>query len=182
MVLTMHADDVTLRPWTADDLAVLQAQDSEAMTRYLGGPEGADRVTSRHDKYLREQAEGITWPFTIRVGEEPVGSVVYWVMTHDGADAYEIGWGILPQHQGRGYGSRAVRLAVQHAARYGSRDTIWAFPRTDHDASNRIARSTGFTLEGEIDGEYPPGVFIRVNAWSIDLRALAERSRTTGLT
>ncbi|MCU1422255.1 MAG: hypothetical protein JWN36_1906, partial [Microbacteriaceae bacterium] len=105
-------DDVTLRAWTADDLAVLLAQDSVEMTRFLGGPEGEDRVQRRHGKYLREQAEGVTWPFTIWADDARVGSVVYWKMAHDGHDAYEIGWGILPAHQGHGYGARAVRLAV----------------------------------------------------------------------
>ena len=169
-------DDVTLRAWTADDLAVLLAQDSAQMTRFLGGPEGQDRVRRRHEKYLREQAEGVTWPFTIWAASasEPVGSVVYWQMAHDGHEAYEIGWGILPAHQGHGYGARGVRLAVAHAAHHGDRDTVYAFPRVDHDASNGIARSAGFRLDGEIEGEYPVGVKIRVNSWSVDLRALRE--------
>jgi RimJ/RimL family protein N-acetyltransferase len=165
-------DDVTLRAWTDDDLAVLLAQDSVEMTRFLGGPEGEDRVRRRHEKYLREQAEGITWPFTVRANGTPVGSVVYWKMVHDGHDAYEIGWGILPAYQGHGYGARGVHLAVAHAARHGDRDTVYAFPRVDHAASNGIARSAGFQLDGETEGEYPVGVKIRVNSWSVDLREL----------
>ena len=170
----MDANELTIRPWAADGLAVLLAQDSAEMTRFLGGPEGEVRVRRRYEKYLREQAEGVTRPFTIWAASaaEPVGSVVYWNMVHDGRDAYEIGWGILPAHQGHGYGARGVRLAVAHAARHGDRDTVYAFPRVDHAASNGIARSAGFTLDSEIEGEYPVGVKIRVNSWSFDLSGL----------
>jgi RimJ/RimL family protein N-acetyltransferase len=175
----MDANELTIRPWAADGLAVLLAQDSAEMTRYLGGPEGEERVRRRHEKYLLEQAEGVTWPFTVWAASapEPVGSVVYWNMEHDGHDAYEVGWGILPAHQGHGYGARGVRLAVAHAARHGDRDRVYAFPRVDNDASNGIARSAGFRLDGETEGEYPVGVKIRVNSWSFDLRALRESAR-----
>jgi RimJ/RimL family protein N-acetyltransferase len=164
--------DLTLEPWTADDLAVLEQQDSPEMTRFLGGPEGAERLRARQAKYLRDQATGVTWPFTVRRAGMTVGSVVYWEMEHDGQQAYECGWGILPGHQGHGYGTRAVRLMFEHAARHGARDLVYAFPRIDNDASNGIARSAGFRFEGTIDGEYPKGVPIRVNAWAFDLRAL----------
>jgi RimJ/RimL family protein N-acetyltransferase len=48
------------------------------------------------------------------------------------------------------------------------RRRVWAFPRTDNTASNRVARDAGFRLIGETDSEYPKGVPIRVNEWVYD--------------
>lgn len=165
---------VTLRPWDDDGFAVLSGQDSPAMTAYLGGPEGPERVAKRHERYLRLQNERISAPFTIRVAPDgvAVGSVVYWQTQYLDVPVYEIGWGVLPQFQGHGYGTRAVVLALAHAAAHGDRDTVWAFPRVDNPASNGVARSAAFVNGGTVDGEYPAGVAIRVNAWSFDLNAL----------
>ena len=167
-----------LEPWTPDDLAVLERQNAPEMMEYLGGPETADKVRARHEKFLREQGS-TTWPFTIRVGPQAdaVGSVAYWQTVHQvrdefEVDAYEMGWAVIPEHQGHGYGSRGIRLALEHAARHGDRRQMWAFPRTDNLSSNALARAAGFENTGEQDFEYPKGFPIVVNAWVFDLASL----------
>ena len=169
----MDDERVELAPWTDDDLPLLQRQDAPGMTAYLGGPEGEQKVLLRHQRFLREQGSTM-WPFTIRVGPQAdaVGSVAYWQTVHAGEDAYEMGWAVIPEHQGHGYGSRGIRLALEHAARNGDRRLMWAFPRTDNLSSNALARAGGFENTGEQNSEYPKGVPIVVNAWVFDLDSL----------
>jgi RimJ/RimL family protein N-acetyltransferase len=44
-----------------------------------------------------------------------------------------------------------------------------AFPSVDNLPSNAICRKIGFTLQEEVEFEYPPGNFMRCNDWRLDL-------------
>lgn len=169
------SDVVTLRPWAEGDLEVLERNDTDEMTAFLGGPEGPAKLRKRHERFLHDQASGIASPFTVRAaGEtEAVGSVVYWYTEHNGQDVLECGWAIAPRHQGKGYATRSVRLLVAHAAKRGDRDLMYAFPRIDNAPSNALAEAVGFRFVGVEDFEYPKGVPIKVNSWLLDLRTLS---------
>ena len=170
----MRDAQVRLRAWTSADQPVLERNDTAEMTAYLGGPEGADKLLKRHERFLRDQADGTTWPFTVWVETEPeaVGSVLYWYSEHHGQAVYECGWAIATRYQGRGYASRSIRLALEHAAAHGDRELMYAFPRVDNAGSNALARAAGFEFVAVEDFEYPKGVPIKVNTWLFDLRAL----------
>src|SRR5690606_38613372 len=43
---------VGLEPWGPRDLPVLERSNAPAMTLYLGGPESAEKLATRHAKYL----------------------------------------------------------------------------------------------------------------------------------
>jgi len=45
-------DTVSLRPWSAADLPLLQAANAPEMTVHLNGPERAAEVQARHELYL----------------------------------------------------------------------------------------------------------------------------------
>ena len=48
--------------------------------------------------------------FRIDVDGAPVGGIGYWQVEHDGVPAYETGWSVVPEWQGRGRrASRAAR-------------------------------------------------------------------------
>lgn len=165
---------IDIRPWTDDDRAVLAHNDTPAMTAFLGGPEGEDGVERRHALFLRQQRDGIAWPFTVWSSEhdEAVGSVVYWLVEHAGEAAYECGWAIATRHQGRGYARGALRMLLEHAAQHGERETVYAFPRVDNVASSALARSVGFEHRGVEGFEYPVGVPIDVDVWAFALARL----------
>jgi RimJ/RimL family protein N-acetyltransferase len=170
----MSESVVTLRPWSDSDLAVLERNDTEEMTAYLGGSEGPAKLAKRHERFLQDQAAGIAWPFTVwATGEaEAVGSVLYWHTKHEGHEAFECGWAIARPYQGKGYATRSVRLILAHAARHGDRDLMYAFPRIDNAPSNAVAKAAGFRFVNVEDFEYPKGVPIKVNTWLVDLRTL----------
>ncbi|GAA3861043.1 GNAT family N-acetyltransferase [Leifsonia kafniensis] len=169
-------DHVSLHPWTADDLPVLERSNTPQMTTFLGGPESEEQLVKRQAKFLRLWKEGEARMFTIRADseEEAVGSVGYWKTQWAKADVYEAGWSIATRYQGRGFASRALRDCLQHAAILGDRQYVVAFPRVDNAASNSLCKSVGFVFREEEDFEYPKGNPIRVNAWSFDLAALRE--------
>ncbi|GAB2815514.1 GNAT family N-acetyltransferase [Alpinimonas psychrophila] len=169
-------DQVFLLPWTVDDLPVLQRSNTPEMTTFLGGPESPEQLVKRQANFLRRWEDDEARMFTIRTDSEgePVGSVGYWKTKWANVGVYEAGWSIETRYQGRGLASRALRECLQHAAAFGDRQDVVAFPRVDNTASNSLCKSVGFAFRGEQDFEYPKGNPIRVNAWSFDLTALRQ--------
>ncbi|GHD40795.1 N-acetyltransferase [Mycetocola manganoxydans] len=173
---------VGLEPWGPRDFPVLERSNTPAMTVYLGGPESAEKLATRHAKYLRLVESGEAAMFTVHVDSmaDAVGSVGYWQTVWRDAPVYECGWSIATPHQGRGYASAALAACVDHAVDHGDRDLLVAFPRTDNAASNALCRAGGFELSGVEDAEYPPGNPIRVHAWVLDLAERRSNHRHPG--
>lgn len=168
---------VSLHPWTADDLPVLERSNTPEMTVYIGGPESVEKLAERQERFMRLWESGEARMFTISAADatERVGSVGYWTTLWHGEPVYETGWSVATAYQGRGYATRALRLCLEHAAAGGDRDSVLAFPRVDNQASNALCEKLGFEFIGEEDFEYPKGHPIRVNAWLFDLSLLRTR-------
>jgi peptidoglycan/xylan/chitin deacetylase (PgdA/CDA1 family)/GNAT superfamily N-acetyltransferase len=144
-----------IEPWGEDDEALLTGLLGDpAMMVHLGGPESAGKIAERQAKYLRDPRQ-----HRIVVDGQGVGWVGYW----DHGDDYEIGWSVLPGHQGRGIATDATRQLIALAR---DRD-IHAYPAVDNAPSNALCRKLGFTNRGPREFEYPPGTgqFMRCNDW-----------------
>ncbi|GAA5195307.1 GNAT family N-acetyltransferase [Microbacterium jejuense] len=125
------ASTITIRPWTAADLGILEANNAPEMTVYLGGPETPEKVARRHQVILDGWANDDTWFFAILADGDPVGSVGYWPSVHGETPIFEAGWSVHSSFQGRGYGAAALVLCVADArtpadARQGARDAWMA--------------------------------------------------------
>jgi RimJ/RimL family protein N-acetyltransferase len=114
--------------------------------------------------------------FEIIVSGEPAGSVGYWDKTWQEEGIYEVGWGVIPEFQGRGIALRATELAIERAKKEARHNSIHAFPSVDNAASNRLCEKLGFTLLGNHDFEYPPGHQMRCNDWKLDLKWAVQES------
>lgn len=138
---------------------------------HLGGPELPDKIRERHERYCRGIHPGDGAMFAIVIGPENIGagSVGYWVTEWQGQLAWEIGWMVLPEHQGQGIATRATTTAVDHVRAENSHRFLHAFPAIDNVGSNAICRKLEFTLQGEVEFDYPPGNFMRCNDWQLDL-------------
>jgi RimJ/RimL family protein N-acetyltransferase len=167
---------VAIRPWSADDLPVLERNNAPEMTVHLGGPESPEKVRDRHERYRRHWRDGTAWMFTVRVDDEPVGLVGYWNVEHDGRAVFECAYGVLPEFQGRGLAAAGMRACLEHAARFGTRDDVYAYPNVTNGPSNALCERLGFVFEGEQDFEYPKGHPIRANAWRYALGPLRKRA------
>lgn len=103
------ATRITLTRWGPDDLPVLERANTPEMTRHLGGPETDEQVRERHARYLRLNETKEASMFRIDVDGVPAGGIGYWQAEHDGEPAFETGWNVLPEWQGRGVAKVALR-------------------------------------------------------------------------
>ncbi|HEX2756432.1 MAG TPA: GNAT family N-acetyltransferase, partial [Candidatus Limnocylindrales bacterium] len=119
-----------------------------ALTADLGGPETADQIERRHECYLatNDPATGLLFAIVLPPGTA-VASVGYWERDEDGETAWETGWFVLPEYQGRGIATAATPLAVEAAWTAIARP-VHAYPNLENVASNTIAQNAGLRLIG----------------------------------
>jgi RimJ/RimL family protein N-acetyltransferase len=167
----IRPDDVALRPWSVDDLDLLQRLLGDPrMTEHLGGPEAPDKIRERHERYMNMTGPGQIFVITRGPERQTVGSIGHWEMPDWlGDTVWETGYSVLPEFQGQGIATRAMVLCVARAAAEGIHPSIHAFPSVANGPSNGVCRKAGFTLLGAHDFEYPPGNRLRCNDWAFDL-------------
>jgi RimJ/RimL family protein N-acetyltransferase len=163
-----NATAISLRPWRMTDGELLSALNTPVMTAHTGGPESAQKLSQRLQRYAEPYGDGEMFVIEDPSGQ-PLGSIGYWRREWQGEQVYETGWAVLPEFQGGGIASEAARLVIQRAAAAGGASALHAYPRIDHPASNATCRKAGFRLVGVVDFEYPPGNPIRSNDWVADL-------------
>jgi RimJ/RimL family protein N-acetyltransferase len=164
-------DDVGLRPWSQGDLPILERTVGDpAMMQHLGGPESPEKIRARHQRYLESAGSGGQM-YVIVAGADGLaaGSIGYWEREWQGARVWETGWFVLPEFQGQGVATRATAAVVERARAEGKHRFLHAFPSVENGPSNAICRKAGFTLQGEVDFEYPPGSHMRCHDWRLDL-------------
>jgi RimJ/RimL family protein N-acetyltransferase len=158
---------VELLPVTEEDewLTVALESDPRVMAE-LGGPWSVEEAKATHARRLRYREAHGSWSFKIVPEAEgaPVGSVVLWDSEWAGEPVSEAGWMVLPEHQGRGYASAALRLMLEQARADGRWGDIHAFPGVTNAASNALCRKLGFELVGGGDADYAGRQF-PVNHW-----------------
>jgi RimJ/RimL family protein N-acetyltransferase len=165
-------DEIALRiePWAAGDLPLLQELNAPEMWRHLGGPESPEKVLQRQRRFeCLQPDEGRMFRIVADATGEDLGSVGFWRKDWRGGQVYEVGWMVLPAHQGRGIARRATALAIDRAWADGRQRLLHAFPSVENAASNAICRKLGFTLLEACDFEFPPGSLMRCNDWRLDL-------------
>jgi RimJ/RimL family protein N-acetyltransferase len=141
------------------------------MTEHLGGPESPERLRDRQNRYERLQGDDRMFKVVEVANGADVGSVGFWAKEWREEQIYEIGWGVVPEFQGRGIAVAATAQAVELAKRDGRRRFMHAFPNIENAASNAICRKLRFDLLGACEFEYPKGQFMTCNDWCLDLRA-----------
>ncbi|KQM80834.1 GNAT family N-acetyltransferase [Agromyces sp. Leaf222] len=163
--------DVTLAPWSPDDLDLLRRANTPELMDQMGGPETDEQVIARHARYLRLQAEGTAHQFRIMIPGHPegVGMVGYWQHEHAGEPAFESGWSVEAEYRGQGIAPAAVSVMLEVARTAGEVLPVHAYPRVDNPASNAVCRKAGFTLLGPLEFEVKPGIVLHTNDWVHDL-------------
>jgi RimJ/RimL family protein N-acetyltransferase len=166
------ASEMQLVPITAEDedLAVRLECDAVLM-RYIGGPRPEADVRRSHQSRLALMETGAVRMYKIVAGDSGIvlGTIGIWKIDWKGPQAYEMGWFVLPEHQGRGVATEAARLILAQARSDPQVRSVYAFPTVANAASNAIARKIGMQNQGEFDNEGFAGV-LRCNDWRIDLR------------
>jgi RimJ/RimL family protein N-acetyltransferase len=166
--------EFALEPWGEDDLLLLERLLGDpAMMEHLGGPESPEKIAERQQKYVTLRGESPDKMFKIvdAATGEGVGSVGYWERELPDEKAYETGWSVLPEFQGRGIATIATGQAIELARAERRHRSLWAYPSVDNEPSNAICRKLGFELLEACEFEFPKGHFMTCNDWRLDLHA-----------
>lgn len=163
--------DVTLHRWSSSDHSVLERANTPEMTRFLGGPETPEKLVERHANYLRHWESGHAHMFRIDVDGVAAGSIGWWRMEHKGTPAYETGWGVEPEWQGRGVARVALRRLIADVRADGERGLLVAYPGVDNPGSNALCRGAGFTHTGSETAQWRGGE-LTFNVWELDMSPL----------
>lgn len=151
-----------LVPITADDeyLAVRLECDPEMML-HIGGPRPEADVRASHKRRLAlmEKGESSMYKIVPDDSDEVLGTIGIWKIDWKGPQTYEMGWFILPGHQGKGIATEAARLIIAQARSDPEVRYIRAYPAVSNVASNAIARRIGMENLGEFDNEGFAGIF-----------------------
>jgi RimJ/RimL family protein N-acetyltransferase len=170
--MTGNLSEVILLPWAEDDLPLMHMLLGDPVVmEHLGGPETAEQIERRHQRYLHLPEDGIDHMFKIIWGPnaDVVGQIGYWKKNWRDQLVYEMGWMILPAFQGHGIATRAGQAVIEQVRPQKRFPFVHAFPSVSNPASNAICRKLGFSLLEECPFEYPPGHTMMVNDWQLKL-------------
>ena len=112
-------------------------------------------------------AEGGDWRMPRLFGDEGIGQVV-------GSGGFksaprkrrvEIGYGVAPACQGRGYATAGVQLLVAEAFSSGLVDEVFAETSLANAASQRVLEKVGFSMEGSGQDEEGPLKLWSMKKW-----------------
>ena len=160
---------LSLLPWNDAGAALLEALNSPAQKRHLGGPESAEKLADRQRRYLTYHEPGIGEMLLIDWEGSIAGSIGYWETERDGAHAYEMGWEVLERWHGRGIARTAGQALIARLRPLARHRFAFAYPTPDNAGSNGLCRTLGFELQGVEDVEYPKGSWSPHNIWRLDL-------------
>lgn len=135
---------ITLRKIDKDNFyAVVKLGVTEKQSHYV-----ASNVFSLAQAWLYADAAK---PFAIYADEVPVGFFMGEISEEDGKMAYGI-WRFMidTQHQGKGYGRAALKLAIEYLKGEGAKE-IEISNDPQNDVAWSLYKSVGFVQTGEID-------------------------------
>jgi RimJ/RimL family protein N-acetyltransferase len=157
----MTAEDVELR---------LRTQTDPVMMAELGGPRPPEDIKRSHARALVMAAEGRCWPLKVIPdgSASAAGLVDVFESSHAGERIYEIGWMVLPEFQGQGIASQAVRMVLDKARAERKFGRIHAFPAVTNGPSNKLCEKNGFVNLGACQFGFA-GRTLRCHHWQIDL-------------
>ncbi|MCG8351445.1 MAG: GNAT family N-acetyltransferase [Chloroflexales bacterium] len=135
-----------LIPITAadEDLAV-RLECDHAMMLHIGGPRPEADVRAAHKRRfdLMEQGKAHMYKIVAEDHAEVLGAIGMWKIAWKGPQTYEMGWFVLPEHQGKGVAAETARLIIWQALSNPKVRCVHAYSGVTNAVSNAIARKIG---------------------------------------
>ncbi len=154
----------------ADVSAYVRMRCDPVMMAELGGPQPREGVAAKVARDAEQAAANTAWIKMIIPDEDApgvvAGSVTLWSHEDRGTAMSEIGWMVLPEFQGRGIATAAVRMLLGCAREQDRWGLVHAFPAVTNAASNGVCRSAGFRFVAEQETAFAGRMF-RTNHWVI---------------
>lgn len=156
----LRGKNIALRP--------VEERDVELLTSWWNDPVFLDGATSRWPTRAQEIKERVTkkpnydkrGEFLIVLAdtlgtpeETPVGHIAFGApLRLPLCSCLEIGFGIDPEHRGRGYATQAARILIDRLFSAQGVHRIQAHCRMDNVASQHVLEAAGLTREGTLRG------------------------------
>lgn len=159
-----------LLPYSDEHLSLTKALECDPrMMRELGGPADPADIPRVHRMRVEAVANGEWW-FAIVPDPPgaPAGTIGIWESDREEGPIHEIGWMVLPEFQGRGVASEALRMILDRARSDPRFERIHAFPGVTNAPSNALCRGAGFSLVGQRDVHFRDRP-LHVNHWELDV-------------
>lgn len=143
-----------LLPEDAEEIFRLR---TDASVNALTGRQGAVTMDDAHD-FIRMIAansandKSVFWALTLIGGAKLVGTIVYWNIEWENCKA-EIGYELLPEYQGQGLMSEAVKKVLEFGFEELKFKRIMADPNERNERSIKLLENLNFKLIGR-NGEF----------------------------
>jgi RimJ/RimL family protein N-acetyltransferase len=120
--------------------------------RYLGGKTFDRLYAFRHMAYLIGHWHFLGYGY-YAVEEKATGALIgrCGFTNQPGWPAFELGWTIVPEYQGRGYATEAAHMLLQYAFTALDQPRVTSLIHPDNAPSRRVAEKLGQTIEGETE-------------------------------
>lgn len=137
----IKTDRMLLRPMTDDEIETLveRADSDELRAAYGEMLDGCRRDPENRIWYA-------PWEMTLKDSHEHVGEIGFKGPAKE--HSVEVGYGVLKEHEGKGYASEALKAMTQWA--FGQKDVVFieAEAAPDNAASKRVLEKCGFAPDG----------------------------------
>ncbi len=157
-------EQLALRAFTEDDLAFLQRinTDPDALGSFVWSGFKDPRARCRRwekDGYVSAESTALA----VVLSDETLIGIASWEANNRGGPyggCYEIGLALLPEYRGRGLGTAAQRLLVEHLFTFTLANRLEAQADAENIAEHKALERIGFRQEGLLRG-----VRFRQGAW-----------------
>ncbi|MES2069818.1 MAG: GNAT family N-acetyltransferase [Pseudomonadota bacterium] len=147
----LSTERLILRPLTPQDAGQIHKLRSDpAVNAYIGRavstgvPEAAAFIEKI--RALISEHQGMYWGISLRQYPDLIGTICYWNFDLENA-AIEIGYELLPEFQGRGLMSEAVKRVIAYGFEEMQAKIITAFLSTDNKSSVALLENAQFKLD-----------------------------------
>jgi len=148
----------------ADIKEIIELRSNPETMKYIPRPlvktdqEGLDHIAMINDKI--EANEGINWAITIKDNPQLIGIIGHYRIKPEHHRA-EIGYMILPEFNGKGIVTEAVKAVVKYGFEEMKLHSIEAIIDPDNIASAKVLEKNGFIKEGHLkENEFFEGRFL----------------------
>jgi ribosomal-protein-alanine N-acetyltransferase len=168
----LETERLTLRQVTAADAdAIFELRSNAAVMKYIPRPmlqnkeEALELIAMLNDKI--ENNIGINWGIRLKNDPKIIGIIGHYKIKPEHYRA-EVGYMLLPEYNGKGIISEALKKVVEYGFKEMKLHSIEAVLDPKNGASEKVLLKNGFTKEAHlIENEYYDGRFLDNLIYSI---------------
>jgi ribosomal-protein-alanine N-acetyltransferase len=151
----LHTDRLVCRELIkADVKQLLSIRNNEEINRFIGR---SSVQTIQHVRGFidsrrldRTEGKGVYWAIELKSTGKLIGTICFWNLDYNAATA-EIGYELLPAHQGKGLMTEAADKVVSYGFETMQLDAITAWPSPNNKPSVKLLERHSFTYAETID-------------------------------